>query len=111
MAVIDAASASGQAGNRALVVGADVFVGDLVQGGLYRVRLQIDADRSGDYDVVNETDPRNPDTDGDGMPNRWEIRKELNPSDATNGATDPDGDGYTNLEDYLNWLAQGNTLW
>jgi hypothetical protein len=31
MAVIDAASASGQVGNRALSVGSDIFVGDLVQ--------------------------------------------------------------------------------
>jgi hypothetical protein len=48
------------------------------------------------------------DTDGDGMPNKWETQKGLNP-DADDGATDPDGDGYTNLEDYLNWLADGNT--
>ena len=50
------------------------------------------------------------DTDGDGMPNQWEIQKSLNPNDATDGGLDPDRDGYTNLEDYLNWLASGNTL-
>jgi hypothetical protein len=50
------------------------------------------------------------DTDGDGMPNQWETRKSLNPDDTADGALDPDGDGYTNLEDYLNWLAAGNTL-
>ena len=50
------------------------------------------------------------DTDGDGMPNRWETWKGLNPNDAVDGTADPDGDGYTNLEDYLNWLAQGNTF-
>jgi hypothetical protein len=48
------------------------------------------------------------DTDGDGMPNQWEVRKGLDPQSASDGAADPDGDGYTNLEDYLNWLAAGS---
>jgi hypothetical protein len=49
------------------------------------------------------------DTDHDGLPDWWELAKGLNPNSApadfsdSNG--DPDGDGYTNLEDYLNWLA------
>ena len=49
------------------------------------------------------------DSDHDGLPDWWELAKSLNPNSAagdfsdTNG--DPDGDGYTNLEDYLNWLA------
>ncbi|MFT4641639.1 MAG: hypothetical protein ACI8T1_004982, partial [Verrucomicrobiales bacterium] len=47
------------------------------------------------------------DTDRDGMPNQWEIEKGLNPEDAGNGPLDPDGDGYTNLEDYLNGLVGG----
>jgi hypothetical protein len=48
------------------------------------------------------------DTDGDGMPNTWETRQGLNPDDPADGAADPDGDGYTHLEDYLNWLANGH---
>jgi hypothetical protein len=50
-----------------------------------------------------------PDTDHDGLPDWWELLKGLNPNSApgdfsdSNG--DPDGDGYSNLEDYLNWLA------
>ena len=44
------------------------------------------------------------------MPNQWEARKGLNPADAADGALDPDGDGYTNLENYLNWLAAGKVL-
>lgn len=49
------------------------------------------------------------DTDHDGMLDWWELDKGFNPNSAaadfadSNG--DPDGDGYTNLEDYLNWLA------
>jgi len=42
------------------------------------------------------------DTDGDGMPDEWEIKNGLNPKDAKDGALDTDGDGYTNIEEYLN---------
>jgi hypothetical protein len=45
------------------------------------------------------------DTDQDGMPDDWELARGLNPSDPSDGSADPDGDGYTNLEDYLNELA------
>jgi hypothetical protein len=42
------------------------------------------------------------DSDGDGMPDDWEKRFALNPNDPSDGAQDKDGDGYTNLEEYLN---------
>jgi pectate lyase len=42
------------------------------------------------------------DSDGDGMPDEWEIRYGLNPDDPSDGPLDKDGDGYTNLEEYLN---------
>jgi len=44
------------------------------------------------------------DTDGDGMSDEWETTLGLNPESADNNG-DIDGNGYTNLEDYLNWLA------
>ena len=44
------------------------------------------------------------DTDGDGMPDEWEIKHELNPNDASDAAKDANGDGYTNIEKYLNGL-------
>ncbi|MCK4550480.1 MAG: hypothetical protein KAT91_00855, partial [Candidatus Aenigmarchaeota archaeon] len=47
------------------------------------------------------TDPNNPDTDSDGMPDGWEIDNELNPVDPTDAALDNDGDGLTNLYEYL----------
>jgi hypothetical protein len=47
-----------------------------------------------------------PDTDGDGMPDAWETAHGLNPHDATDGpAVAANGNGYTNLENYLNALA------
>jgi len=42
------------------------------------------------------------DTDGDGMPDDWEIAHGLNPKDPSDANLDSDGDGYTNLEEYLN---------
>lgn len=44
------------------------------------------------------------DTDGDGLPDAWEIQYGLDPNDPTgvNGANgDLDGDGFTNYEEYL----------
>lgn len=46
-----------------------------------------------------------PDADGDGMPDEWEELHGLDPEDAADAAGDSDGDGYTNLEQYLNELA------
>ncbi len=43
------------------------------------------------------------DNDGDGMPDEWEKQYGLNPSDADDGPKDKDSDGYTNVEEYLNW--------
>jgi hypothetical protein len=42
------------------------------------------------------------DSDHDGMPDEWEKRYSLDPKDASDGAKDADGDGYTNVEEYLN---------
>ncbi len=52
-----------------------------------------------------ERRPANWDTDHDGMPDEWERRTGLNPSDARDGNLDRNGDGYTNLEKYLNSLV------
>lgn len=42
------------------------------------------------------------DSDGDGMPDEWEIKYKLDPKDPKDGAIDSDGDIYTNVEEYLN---------
>jgi len=44
------------------------------------------------------------DTDQDGIPDYWELANGMNPNDATD-ANNLGPDGYTRLEEYLNWLA------
>jgi hypothetical protein len=44
------------------------------------------------------------DGDGDGMPDVWEKRHGLNPDDPSDAAGDLNGDGYTNIEDFVNGL-------
>nr|MBP8298207.1 lamin tail domain-containing protein [Burkholderiales bacterium] len=43
----------------------------------------------------------NPDRDGDGMPNDWEMVNGLDPDNADDAALDSDSDGLTNLQEYL----------
>ena len=49
--------------------------------------------------------PSNWDTDNDGMPDWWEKAYGTNPNVADNNG-DLNNDGYTNLEEYLNWAAE-----
>jgi hypothetical protein len=44
------------------------------------------------------------DSDRDGMPDQWETRYGLNPNDPSDAAGDCNGDGYTNIEKYINGL-------
>ncbi|MBA3483815.1 MAG: T9SS C-terminal target domain-containing protein [Pirellulales bacterium] len=60
-----------------------------------------------EYPEVNR--PANWDFDDDGLPNVWEADRGLNShspqGDFSEANADPDADGYTQLEDYLNSLA------
>lgn len=47
-----------------------------------------------------------PDRDQDGMPDAWEVAHGLDPDNPDDGRGDRDGDGYTNVEEYLNGLIR-----
>jgi hypothetical protein len=47
------------------------------------------------------------DTDRDGMPDAWETRYGLNPNSAADATGDFDRTGYTNVEKYVNGIADG----
>jgi hypothetical protein len=49
--------------------------------------------------------PAPADSDHDGMPDAWETSRGLNLSNPADRNSDRDSDGYTNLEEYLNWLC------
>jgi len=52
-----------------------------------------------------KSEPAPQDTDQDGMPDRWEKANKLDPRNPKDRNGDLDGDGYTNLEEYLNSLC------
>jgi hypothetical protein len=49
--------------------------------------------------------PAPADTDRDGMPDTWEAEHAFRMDDPSDGPLDADGDGYTNLEEYMNSLV------
>ena len=64
----------------------------------------------GGYPVL-ATGPVPDDTDHDGLPDWWEELYGMNPNstvgDFTDTNADPDQDGFTNMDDYLEYLASG----
>ncbi|MFS0611977.1 hypothetical protein [Bacillus subtilis] len=58
----------------------------------------------GGYPVLKEGTPPL-DSDQDGMPDEWELANGLDPHDPVDRNGDMHGEGYTNLEYYLNELA------
>jgi len=42
------------------------------------------------------------DSDNDGMPDAWEKKYKLNPNNPSDAVKDMNGDGYTNIEKYIN---------
>jgi pectate lyase len=62
-----------------------------------------DEDEVGGWPELASTAPPQ-DSDHDGMPDDWELAHCLDPSDSSDANGDRDGDGYTNIEEYINWL-------
>jgi len=69
-----------------------------------------EADQGGWPEFKSETRPADWDTDHDGLPNWWEKTFGLNENsktgDFSDANSDVDKDGFTQLDDYLNWMAQ-----
>lgn len=69
----------------------------------YKLGIITDPRQMGGYPEY-KGEPR-VDTDGDGMPDDWEIAAGLNPNDPSDANGDCTGDGYTNIEKYINGIS------
>lgn len=61
-----------------------------------------DSDGINDYDEVNthNTDPTDADSDGDRILDGWEVSNSFDPLDDSDAYDDPDGDGYSNFQEF-----------
>ncbi|GAB4527819.1 MAG: hypothetical protein Kow00133_16700 [Amphiplicatus sp.] len=66
--------------------------------------LESDPESVGGWPVLDAGEPY-ADGDGDGVWDVWERANGMNPADPADGAADFDGDGWTNLEEFLHILA------
>lgn len=68
----------------------------------YKIGVITDISQVGGYPDYKGK-PRK-DSDNDGMPDSWEKRYNLNPNDPSDAIKDCNGDGYTNIEKYINGI-------
>jgi len=66
----------------------------------YKKGIITDVSQVGGYPEYKGTPYK--DSDNDGMPDSWEIKHKLNPKNASDASADRNGDGYTNIEEYIN---------
>ncbi len=70
----------------------------------WKVGIVTEPQQMGGLPVYRDYEPYI-DSDGDGMPDDWEIANGLNPNDASDANGDCTGDGYTNIEKYINGIS------
>jgi len=68
----------------------------------YKQGIITDISQVGGWPLLKGT-PRS-DRDKDGMPDSWEIKYGLDPDNAADAVKDCNGDGYTNIEKYINGM-------
>ncbi|MEO6285334.1 MAG: polysaccharide lyase [Dyadobacter sp.] len=68
----------------------------------YRNGIITDVSQVGGYPEYKGTPY--PDADHDGMPDDWENKVGLNPKDASDAQKDMNGDGYSNIEKFINGI-------
>ena len=77
----------------------------------YKQGIITDPRQMGGYPAYRDWQPYK-DSDNDGMPDEWEVANGLNPHDAGDANGDLNGDGYTNIEKYINAIpTQGKVDW
>ncbi|MBN2698270.1 MAG: polysaccharide lyase [Bacteroidales bacterium] len=77
----------------------------------YKMGIIIDPLQVGGYPEYKGTPYR--DSDGDGMPDAWEIKYKklgLDPNNPGDANVDCNGDGYTNIETYINGMDPEKTV-
>lgn len=77
------------------------FISETTRNGTGDIPKTTDDWPLGGFAVYEKTAPL-PDSDHDGMPDKWEGLYKLNPFDASDADKDGDHDGYTNIEEYIN---------
>lgn len=68
----------------------------------YKQGIITDISQVGGYPEYKGTPYK--DSDNDGMPDKWEIKYKLNPYDPGDSRMDCNGDGYMNIEKYINGI-------
>jgi len=77
--------------------------------GLSNIREFLGYAKTASGDSNKWCNPGNPDTDGDGIPDGWEIDWGLNPTDNRDAASDLDNDGLVNIEEWQWGTSPTNT--